>query len=92
MDLSQPLRYDRGFPCRNPACREAWHPHPSCPHELLHKVFFPPDPPGATSLPARQRISQLEKEGRLEPVQAPDMRWLWLVPPAVVVLFLLMLL
>jgi hypothetical protein len=95
MDLSQPPRYDLGFPCRNPACREARHPHPECPHELLHRVFAPPPPAGMpplSSLRARQHISKLEEEGRLEPVRAPDMRWIWLVPPIVVAFFLLMLL
>ncbi|WP_280507278.1 hypothetical protein [Nocardia flavorosea] len=94
MDISQPPRYDLGFPCRNVACREARHPYPACPHELLHQVIDPPLPPGVTppsALRAALHISKLEKEGRLEHVRAPDMRWIWLVPPIVVLLFLLML-
>ncbi|MEU1986111.1 hypothetical protein [Nocardia sp. NPDC019395] len=94
MDISQPPRYDLGFPCRNPVCREARHPYPACPHELLHQVFDPPLPPGTprlSSMRARQHISKLEEEGRLEPVRPLDMRWLWLVPPLLVVFFLFLL-
>ncbi|MEV3961759.1 hypothetical protein AB0M34_12800 [Nocardia sp. NPDC050193] len=91
MDLTQSSRADWGFPCRNPLCREARHSHPSCPHELLHQVFSPPYPPSVTTLRAAQQLRQLKEEGRLPRVEPLPVWWIWLIPPALVVLFLLML-
>lgn len=91
MNFAQPGRYEVSFPCRNPWCLEVSHPHPSCPHELLHQVIAPPYPPSVTAQRAAQQLRQLEQDGRLEPVQPLDLRWLWLVPPVVVIFFLLML-
>ncbi|MEV6340970.1 hypothetical protein AB0M12_40400 [Nocardia vinacea] len=39
-----------------------------------------------------RHLRELEKAGRLEIPQPLDLRWLWLVPPALIVFFLLMLL
>ena len=91
MDLTRPPRYDRGFPCTNATCTAAWHHSPDCPYPMLYPMPRPPRVLTPAELRSVRHIHKLEGEGRLEPVRAPDMRWLWLVPPAVLIFFLLML-
>lgn len=88
MDLTRPPRYDLGFPCRNPQCRMAWHVSPYCPFPPLP----PPMPPTPAQVRAVDQLRRLEREGVLPRVQPLDTRWLWLVPPGLVVFLLLMLL
>lgn len=88
MDRTQPFRYDRGsYPCRNPRCRIAYHPIPICPYERPETS----QPARSSRFTALRQIEQLEREGRLSPVEPIPMWWIWLIPPAVVAFLLLML-
>jgi hypothetical protein len=88
MDRTQPFRFGPGsYPCQNPRCHIAYHPIPTCPYQLPE-----PSRPFASRVgDGRRRIEQLEREGRLPPVEPIPMWWIWLIPPALVILLLLML-
>ncbi|MFI6309867.1 hypothetical protein ACIBEK_06990 [Nocardia fusca] len=49
------------------------------------------DPNHSTRVADAEQIRHLEKRGRLPHVESLDMRWIWLIPPTLVVLLLLML-
>jgi hypothetical protein len=88
MDRTNPLRYDLGYPCQNPWCHAAVHVSPTCPYPRPE----PPRPPTSSGVHGAQYVVQRQREGRIPHVEPLDMRWLWLVPPAVVILGLIMLL
>lgn len=90
MDLTQPPRYGPGFqfPCQNPECAMAWHVGPYCPYARPPAPSIPTTP---SELRSAQQIRRLERQGRLPHIEPLDMRWIWLIPPALVLLFLLML-
>jgi hypothetical protein len=68
-------------------CAMGWHDVPYCPYRRPE-----PRPITPGQMRTMRHLRELERAGRLEMARPLDMRWLWLVPPAVVVLFLLMLL
>ncbi|MGY2033119.1 hypothetical protein [Nocardia gipuzkoensis] len=79
MDRFDQFRYDLGYPCNNPRCYAAVHATPMCPYRR-------PEPP----LPPTP--SQIRNAPHLPYVKPLDMRWIWLVPPAVVIFALIVLL
>jgi hypothetical protein len=64
-----------------------WHYVPYCPCPR-------PEPQPITPGQVRtiRHLRELERTGQFKMAQPLDMRWLWLVPPAMMILFLLMLL
>ncbi|MFI2233765.1 hypothetical protein [Nocardia testacea] len=70
-------------------------------HELRHSGLThlgesgvpaaPSIPPTSRESRSAQPIRRLERQGRLPHIGPLDMRWIWLVPPALVVFLLLVL-
>ncbi|MFR9773837.1 hypothetical protein [Nocardia sp. SC052] len=78
MDRFDQFRYDLGYPCNNPRCYAAVHATPTCPYWRPEPL--PPSEPVPGARPPLPYVKPL------------DMRWIWLVPPAVVIFALIVLL
>ena len=74
--------------CSNPECLSSWHYAPGCPYR--QPVLSAPIT--ASEMRTIRHLRHLERIGVLEPVHPISFRWVWAVPPLLVVLLLLMLL